>query len=950
MSLDMAKMNPASRKKRQPRRSLSAMRKQLPWKEQFLLSLIDMILAACLLLSFTGMTLALLGITADVRFVLFAIIISLVAIVGFTLLKWSYKLILISLVPVFIWLRADSFDSIREYLFNWANRVAALLEANSYRGYFPQLSDTEYAAMRTETLYYFVFALVFLLAIVTHLLTTRYKLPTLSVLTLVALVAACSYFDRTYGQIWSIWGFIAVVPLYFLSAAKQVDVEPNQLKRQYLKASLSGLICSSLLLAPAWLLASRYDALSIYSRNAQGIIDDLTTMVPDQFRRPRKFEPFSLNRSGYYPSTSRLGGSVSLNPNPVIRVQGQASSLLKGQTSQTYTGFSWARDPQDSTWRYASGFFTERADEVFDFERDLLDDLGIDESSVLESDYHIDMLQGAITVLFTNGLPRTIELDDDSRMLTFFNKDAVIYTQYPLNVGQGYEITGEAISFSRLMQQIEALYAADDPALEALEAADSNGLFARPAIDAFDEYLQLPSTPEYDVDGSVYQAALSIARGDRAELWNPYPEAQDKLTQLDRLARYLRSMSYSLNVVDVPAGQDFVEHVLEMQIGYCVYYATALSVMARVIGIPSRYVEGFGIPGGQDAVLSSRGLTLTGEQAHAWTEVYIEGLGWIAIDPTPGGVAGGRSDEDPTTTPTQPSISPSIPVQTDPTPPINPNIPNGGNTDSPDGPDDSLFSWPVLLTLIVLVILLSILAASGVLKQIRQRILLSNATWAIRHIGKAKKDKVSGSWVSDSTQSMRDLYLLYWNEVRTELHRSAFASERALRRARRLEARRIRKMGPDYKVPERDFYKPNVQSIYIPSPFVRYLNEQANKRKKEAEARQKEEEARLRAQIYSGPLNRIKTWLDPAILGSWRKELNMAIEHLEPLRSEDYATSDGLLLSDQLIYCERIAEQAAFAAPDFAIEAKDIRKVHHLLKCLSYLRRHWPLPDVRKGP
>jgi hypothetical protein len=71
-----------------------------------------------------------------------------------------------------------------------------------------------------------------------------------------------------------------------------------------------------------------------------------------------------------------------------------------------------------------------------------------------------------------------------------------------------------------------------------------------------------------------------------------------------------------------------VEYFLETKEGYCTYYASALAVMARCVGIPSRYVTGFALKAsGDDRYVA------TGRTAHAWAEIYLSGLGWIEIDP-----------------------------------------------------------------------------------------------------------------------------------------------------------------------------------------------------------------------------------------------------------------------------------------------------------------------------
>ncbi|NTV79587.1 MAG: hypothetical protein HGA25_10765 [Clostridiales bacterium] len=80
---------------------------------------------------------------------------------------------------------------------------------------------------------------------------------------------------------------------------------------------------------------------------------------------------------------------------------------------------------------------------------------------------------------------------------------------------------------------------------------------------------------------------------------------------------------------------DFVDFFLfEGQEGYCTYYATAMAVMGRIAGLPTRYVEGFCLDYSEN--LGNRTYELSGEDAHAWCEVYIEGAGWIPFEATAG--------------------------------------------------------------------------------------------------------------------------------------------------------------------------------------------------------------------------------------------------------------------------------------------------------------------------
>jgi len=111
---------------------------------------------------------------------------------------------------------------------------------------------------------------------------------------------------------------------------------------------------------------------------------------------------------------------------------------------------------------------------------------------------------------------------------------------------------------------------------------------------------------------------------------------QDASNDFDRVMAirdYLLQFPYTFDTVPVPRDVCFVDHFLfEGQQGYCVYFASAMAIMARIAGVPSRYVEGFVTP----ATYAYRELTvITNMMAHAWVEVYLEGFGWLKVEATP---------------------------------------------------------------------------------------------------------------------------------------------------------------------------------------------------------------------------------------------------------------------------------------------------------------------------
>ncbi len=89
---------------------------------------------------------------------------------------------------------------------------------------------------------------------------------------------------------------------------------------------------------------------------------------------------------------------------------------------------------------------------------------------------------------------------------------------------------------------------------------------------------------------------------------------------------------YTLTPGDVPEGRDFVDYFLfDKREGYCTYFATAMAILTRCIGIPSRYIEGYKLP---FSPTDGNLYEVKNSDAHAWVEVFFEGIGWVPFEPT----------------------------------------------------------------------------------------------------------------------------------------------------------------------------------------------------------------------------------------------------------------------------------------------------------------------------
>ena len=126
-----------------------------------------------------------------------------------------------------------------------------------------------------------------------------------------------------------------------------------------------------------------------------------------------------------------------------------------------------------------------------------------------------------------------------------------------------------------------------------------------------------------------------------AELWvQDAPDTEDTQALIAFVQDFLmQRCTYRLEAASLPEGRDAIEYFLnESRQGHSPQFASAATLLFRALGIPARYVVGYAVSeglftaqhgGSFDALVHS-------ENAHAWTEIYVSGTGWIPVETTPG--------------------------------------------------------------------------------------------------------------------------------------------------------------------------------------------------------------------------------------------------------------------------------------------------------------------------
>ncbi|CAG7648915.1 hypothetical protein PAESOLCIP111_05731 [Paenibacillus solanacearum] len=179
--------------------------------------------------------------------------------------------------------------------------------------------------------------------------------------------------------------------------------------------------------------------------------------------------------------------------------------------------------------------------------------------------------------------------------------------------------------------------------IESFVLADRSQLETMPELpygaEIAERYLQLPES----LPLRVRELGETIAGQEKT----PYAKAI-------AVERYLKEhYAYNLeNSREPGADEDFVDHFLFTQMaGYCDHFSTAMVVLLRSVGVPARWVKGFA-PGEVLSVeaegeRSTFTVQVRQKDAHAWTEVYFPGAGWVTFEPTPSYAAGSAAQVKP---------------------------------------------------------------------------------------------------------------------------------------------------------------------------------------------------------------------------------------------------------------------------------------------------------------
>ena len=305
-------------------------------------------------------------------------------------------------------------------------------------------------------------------------------------------------------------------------------------------------------------------------------------------RGAREADTFQFTATGFQQQGDRLGGPVRLSSRVVMYVEATEPNYLRGNVRHIYGDNRWESIVEPS--------------ETFDITYDFGEITEEEDPFYRQTYITITHEEFASQSLFSPFRP--VEVRSARGEEVIVNRDHVLILPEGVYQRESYTIkVQKPLVYGQLIERGIDLRKED--------------------LEDLDIYLQLP---QGEITERTQELTESITEG--------IPEEQDYEKAKAIEAHLRENYVYNTEVEPLPQNEEFVDHFLfETQEGYCTYYATAMTLMLRLEGIPARYIEGYVA---RDELDEEPGVyEVRQRHAHTWVEAFIEPVGWVTFEPTP---------------------------------------------------------------------------------------------------------------------------------------------------------------------------------------------------------------------------------------------------------------------------------------------------------------------------
>lgn len=301
---------------------------------------------------------------------------------------------------------------------------------------------------------------------------------------------------------------------------------------------------------------------------------------------------------GFFSPNLILLGNVNLPQTQILHytvdnpLQNDPTQYLVTETFSNYDGVSeWSRG--------------QTIDQNYNANQPLLGSTDMYRPDVYHITFDVVPTGGEKYIFAPGSSAEAFSIPSTSQMGVNTGEPLTWLAQSGISAGHSYSATGYVSSAST--DQLSAV-----PYPREAQAAGQS-IYPQAMIDTY-----LPASE--NINPFVATTAANIAKG-----------APNMYQAAVALQDYLRTFTYSAHNPNPPPGEDATVWFLNRREGFCTFFASAMALMGRSLGMPTRIVSGYST-GSYDE--KSHSYIVRGSQAHTWTQVYFAQYGWINFEPT----------------------------------------------------------------------------------------------------------------------------------------------------------------------------------------------------------------------------------------------------------------------------------------------------------------------------
>jgi transglutaminase-like putative cysteine protease len=374
---------------------------------------------------------------------------------------------------------------------------------------------------------------------------------------------------------------------------------PRKLRRQVFRV---GAMLALLVMIGAWLVP-QHDIQERLNRFQEFLQSEPLTQLSELWNRLFA----SIETQG--PTTADYYGGDSLELGGAIRLGDQVVFLASAPNNRRYYWRSRVFDNYDGgRWSSAAGIRLTDPEAPLDIAQDTFST-----AARVPVQQQFTMGLSASRLIYTAPQPLRVDLPTRSDLSYATDQSMIISVIRPMRVL--YE--GEDYTATSMMSNATA---------DQLRRAGTD--YPQWVRDTYSPYFPSVSGRTIQLGQQIVAEAGATTRYDQAKAVETWLRA---------------NIAYNEVIAQPPDGIDPVDWVLfDIREGYCNYYASAMVVMLRSMGIPARMAAGFAQGTWDEA---ERAFVVRERDAHTWVEVYFPGYGWIEFEPTSAQAPLNRGDQ-----------------------------------------------------------------------------------------------------------------------------------------------------------------------------------------------------------------------------------------------------------------------------------------------------------------